>query len=273
MAKRKTPEVVPSFRDLLVRTVEEFCTAEGIYGTFIIEEIAEDAQIENLEEAQLYLSSLLEEAGLDVDRFFIRVSEHLDKMPRKSIGHTHMSVFEAMLKIRAAALEQGSERSEHVAFGIARLFADRLRPSILARVGTAPTYPEAIRRALALAASHFPGDRPMDAYFQEKIRELQEGEGFLRQIYEKILDEFRREQVWRAALAEALDGTLSEDQLQKIREQPFLFDDDLPIPPSQSTCIYQVVVKYWLPQAGVGNPVEFLAERSIKNPEEGQAAA
>lgn len=273
MAKRKTPEIVPSFRDLLVRTVEEFCAEAGLDGTSIVDHIAEDDQVGDLEEAQSYLGTLLEEAGLDVDRFFVRVSEHLDKMPRKSISHTHMSVFEAMLKIRAAALEQGSERAEHVAFGIARLFADRLRPALLARVGTSPTYPEAVRRALALAAAHFPGDRPMDVYFQEKIRELQEGEGFVRKIYESILDEFRREQAWRVALAEALEGTLTEDQLRKIREEPFLFDVDLPVPPSQSTCIYQVVVKYWLPQAGISNPLVFLAERNVENPEKEAAAA
>ena len=268
MAKRKNPEIVPSFRDLLVKTVEEFCAESGIDGAFIIEEIAEDTQVEGLEEAQLYLSSLLAGAGLDVDRFFIRVSEHLDKMPTKSISHTHMSVFEAMLTIRSAALAEGSERPEHVAFGIARLFADRLRPALLARVGTAPTYPEAVRRALALAAAHFPGDRPMDVYFQEKIRELQDGEAFLRKIYESILDEFHQEQIWRAALAEALEEILAEDQLQKIRGQPFLFDVDLAVPPSQSTCVYKVVVNYWLPAASIMNPVEFLAERGVKNPED-----
>jgi hypothetical protein len=297
MTKKKKLETVPPPHELILQGLRAFC--EDFLSSY---PLVHDPLMRNLEvmiagldegyDAEDCLSlaasffsepivdELLQESGLTVDLFFIRLAGRVDALPAKSVTQSHLSILEVTLGIRQDILKEGSERPESVAFALGRLVADRLRPGLMYFVGTAPDYPTAINRALSflyLSVSGFSGGA--EVQLQEWIKGVPSDQGFLRKIYGDLFDRLRKESIWRDEVANTLSAFLPEDQLQQIRTGVFSWPDEKDMP-SQAFLIYRTLVLFWIPQAlfssvfgrlnsasSTDDILQVLADYKLENPE------
>lgn len=265
MAKKQL-EKAPEPKEIIHDAFLQFCADRHIECAEMAASLAEGVHTDT-EEVLADIETFLAERGVNSDALLVEIAGKVEAVPRKQKAPSHMSVFESILLTREGVLKEGLEKPEHVAFAIARLAADGFRGCLLSLVGSAPSFEVAVERATALAFTTLKGfSEDPTAFLQEKLRDIPEDQPFLRKIYEKMFEELRRELEWREIAAENLAGVLDEGKIREIRIVQFSVEDWEGIPTHRS-CLYQTLVKFWLPQAGVSTPEVLLAERGIMNPD------
>ncbi len=265
MAKKKL-EAAPEPKEIIHDAFLQFCADRQVECGEMAASLTEGVH-SDIEEVLGDIETFLNERGVDSSALLVEIAGKIEALPRKQKTTTHMSVAPIVLLIRAGVLKEGLEKPEHVAFAIARLAKDGFRGCLLSLVGSAPSFEVAVERATALAFTALAGfSNDPTTYLQEKLRSVPDDQPFLRKIYEKMFEELRRELEWRETAAENLADVLDEAKIREIRIVQFSVEDWEGIPTHRS-CLYQTLVKFWLPQAGVADPDALLTERGIMNPD------